>query len=68
MKYLPADTAKYLQDVGAWDGTYQNSSAALAVPTHPPSSSSSEPQQTVASGFQSIPETMIAKFLDTSVR
>ena len=67
MKYVHVDTAKYLQDVGVWDNTFQNSTAALIIPRSP-SPSTSEPLKTVATGFQSIPETMMAKFLNASVK
>ena len=67
MKYVTADTAKFIQDVTPFDYTYRNVTAAVSIPTSP-LPPKSKPMKTVATGFQSIPETMITKFLDASVR
>ena len=71
MKYVHTDTAKYIQDMGVWDSSFHNVTAALYIPTSPPSPPSQgtyQPMKSVASGFQSIPEAMVEKFLDASAR
>ena len=67
MKYIPADMAKFIQDVTPFDFTYQNATAAVSIPTST-LPSKGKPMKTVATGFQSIPETMIRKFLEASIR
>ena len=65
-KHINADTAKYLQDVGYWDGDYGDVSAVQTIPYSKPDDTPGPPPEvkTVATGFQSIPETMIQQFLD----
>ena len=64
------DTAKYLQDIGFWDGDYGDVSAAQFIPWSKPDPvpGAPAPVWTVASGFQSIPEAMIDEFLSSSER
>ena len=67
---MNADTAKYLQDVGHWDGDYGDVSAAQMIPLSKPAPNTRilPPVKTVDSGFQSIPEHMIEEFLNSSGR
>ena len=65
LKHVPKDTVNFIQDLGGWDGSYSNASAVKHVPTSPPPSTSSI-AKTVATGFQSIPETLMERFLNAN--